>query len=105
MPRKPRPVAAEGDENQEVAPPLDPSATTTLADDPNHPTRWKHRRRLAYMAMWSMLALTVYVVGPWMPMDRLNTLQDVISWFYFSMASIVGAYMGFATWSAKTTRG
>jgi uncharacterized protein YebE (UPF0316 family) len=57
------------------------------------------------MAMWSMLALTVYVVGPWMPMDRLNTLQDVISWFYFSMASIVGAYMGFATWSAKTTRG
>lgn len=52
--------------------------------------------------MVSILTLTVYVMGPWLPVERLTALNDVITWFYFTMASIVGAYMGFATWSAKT---
>lgn len=73
-------------------------------EDPNHPTRWRHRRRLAYTAMIATLATTVYVLGPWMALDRIEATADIISWFYFTMASIVGAYMGFATWSAKTSR-
>lgn len=78
-------------------------ATTT--DDPNHPMRWKHRRRMAYIALFSMLVLTAYAVSPWIEIARLEKLSDIIEWFYFAMASIVGAYMGFATWSAKTGRG
>jgi len=31
------------------------------------------------------------------PETKLDKLQDVISWAYMSFASIVGAYMGLAT--------
>lgn len=75
-----------------------------LPDDPNHPARWYHRRRMAYMALYSMFIVTGLMFTPWVPITRLEKLADVIEWFYFSMASIVGAYMGFATWSAKTGR-
>lgn len=77
---------------------------SSALDDPNHPVRWKHRRRMAYTALVSMLVLTAYAVSPWIDIERLDKLSDVIEWFYFAMASIVGAYMGFATWAARTSR-
>lgn len=100
-------AAPEDDAASTESTPVAPVAVGTdpLFEDPNHPGRWKHRRRMAYVALYSMLISTSYVFGPWVPVERLEHLSDVISWFYFAMASIVGAYMGFATWSAKTTRG
>lgn len=77
---------------------------SALSDDPNHPTRWMHRRRMAYISLFSMITLMGYTLTPWMPLDRLEKLSDVIDWFFFAMASIVGAYMGFATWSGRTSR-
>jgi polyferredoxin len=74
---------------------------TTPALDPNHPTRWKHRRRMAYLAMLSMLALTGTLLSPWVSEARITAASDILSWFYFAMASIVGAYVGFATWADK----
>jgi len=32
---------------------------------------------------------------------RIKTLSEPITWFYFAMASIIGAYMGFTTWASK----
>ena len=69
--------------------------------DPNHPTRWKHRRRMAYLAMLSMVATTSALLSPWVAESRITAASDVLSWFYFAMASIVGAYVGFATWADK----
>jgi polyferredoxin len=65
------------------------------------PTRWKHRRRLAYLAMSSMIAVTTVVLTPLVAETRVQTASDALSWFYFAMASIVGAYVGFATWADK----
>jgi len=76
--------------------------TSTFHDNPNHPSRWRHRRRMAYISLYSMLAATVYALGPWIPETRLDKLSSIIEWFYFAMASVVGAYMGFASWSGKT---
>lgn len=59
---------------------------------------------MAYIALISMLVVTVFSLSPWMPLERLKTGENVISWFYFTMTSIVGAYMGLATWSAKTAK-
>jgi len=81
-----------------------PVVAPDLPDDPNHPGRWVHRRRMAYIALYSMLVVTAYAIGPWIPENRLDKLSDIIEWFYFAMASIVGAYMGFATWAARITR-
>lgn len=95
------PVYEEGTLN---APPV-PTANTIPVEDPNHPSRWKHRRRMAYVSLVSIIAVTLILLGPWVPVERVDKLSDLISWFYFSLASIVGAYMGFATWSAKVGKG
>lgn len=103
MPR-PRRQVVYCDESELSNPEIVTSVSNSVAEafeDPNHPARWKHRRRFAYMAMYSMLILTAYAMTPLMSVDRLERVSDIIEWFYFAMASIVGAYMGFATWSAK----
>ena len=84
-----------------------PAAPSTVDpfEDPNHPSRWVHRRRMAYISLYSIIGVTVILLGPWVPVERVAKLSDLISWFYFSLASIVGAYMGFATWSGKLNKG
>lgn len=62
--------------------------------------RWKHRRRMAYIALISMLVVT-YLCMFKVPTDKLSTLSDVVNWFYVTMGTIVGAYMGFSTLDDK----
>tara|TARA_B100001094_G_C18060387_1_gene734747 strand:- start:901 stop:1128 length:228 start_codon:yes stop_codon:yes gene_type:complete len=67
---------------------------------PNQKSRWKNRRRMAWVALVSILVVTIlafFVVTE----SRLKLLGDVINMFYLSMASIVGAYVGFATLDKK----
>ncbi len=67
---------------------------------PDSKSRWQNRRRMAWIALGSILVVTVlafFVVAE----SRLKLLGDVINMFYLSMASIVGAYVGFATLDKK----
>lgn len=58
--------------------------------------RWKNRRLMAWTSLISMLVVTVLMMFV-VPKDRLAALDNPTTWFYVSMASIVGAYTGFAT--------
>ncbi len=60
---------------------------------------WKNRRRMGYMALISMIAVTAYAMSPWIELDRLKALESVLTWFYTAMASIIASYMGFTTWA------
>lgn len=62
--------------------------------------RWKNRRRMAWVSLISMLIVTILVLF-YIPEERLKILSEVITWFYFSMASVIGCYMGFTTWASK----
>ena len=67
---------------------------------PNQKSRWQNRRKMAWIALASILVVTIlafFVVEE----SRLKLLGDVINMFYLSMASIVGAYLGFATLDKK----
>jgi len=67
---------------------------------PDSKSRWQNRRRMAWIALSSILIVTIlafFVVAE----SRLKLLGDVINMFYLSMASIVGAYVGFATLDKK----
>lgn len=75
------------------------SDTNLEPHDPNAVTKWRHRRRMAYIALGSMIITTAVLVNPWFPIERLEKITELITWFYISMAGIVGAYMGLATWS------
>lgn len=60
---------------------------------------WKNRRRMGFIALFSMVVVTAYAMSPWMELDRLKALESVITWFYTAMASIIASYMGFTTWA------
>lgn len=66
--------------------------------------RWKNRRRMAWISLSSMIVVTVILLFAPISIERIKVLSNTIEWFYFSMASIIGAYMGFTTWSSKKKR-
>ena len=64
--------------------------------------KWRNRRRMAWAALISMILVTILILFTnLVPEAKLKILSDVITWFYFSMASVIGAYMGFTTWASK----
>ena len=62
--------------------------------------RWKHRRRMAYLAMLSVMLIT-YCLMFKMPVEKIKVLENIITWYYITMGSIIGAYLGFATLDDK----
>ena len=64
--------------------------------------RWKNRRRMAWVSLLSMTLITFLILFTnLVPEKRLEVLSEVITWYYFCSASIIGAYMGFTTWASK----
>ena len=67
----------------------------------NNKERWKNRRRMAWTSLIAILAVTgILLFGP-VDVERLKVIGEPITWFYFASASIIGAYMGFTSWSDK----
>lgn len=74
-------------------------SNTPTDDVTSDPNTWKNRRKMAYIALLSMVLVTAYMLSPYMDLDRIKALESVITWFYTVMASIIAAYMGFTTWA------
>ena len=67
--------------------------TTVVNDEKVTVTKNRNKRRMAWIALLSILVVTglmMFVVD----MERLDKLSDVVVWFYMSMATVIGAYMG-----------
>jgi len=63
--------------------------------------RWKNRRKMAWISLLSMISMTAVILfTDIVDIERLKVLTEVITWFYFSCASVVGAYMGFTTYAS-----
>lgn len=60
--------------------------------------KWRGRRKMAWVSLISMIVVTILVLFI-VPKDRLTILGDVVTWFYFSMSSIIGFYVGSTTWA------
>ncbi len=70
------------------------------SDDKPLVKRWKNRRRMAWSSLISMIFVTAMILfTDTVEIERLKVLSEVITWFYFSCASIIGAYMGFTTYA------
>ena len=52
------------------------------------------QRRMAWVAMLSMIVFTIMVFLPIFPDTRINALSDLFGLFYIGQAGVVGAYMG-----------
>lgn len=74
-----------------------------LSDIEAERARWKNRRRMAWFSLISMIGITILILfTDLVPVARLSILSEVITWFYFCCASVIGAYMGFTTWASKS---
>ena len=59
------------------------------------------QRRMAWLAMGSMLFFTLAVFLPIFPDARIKALSDLFGLFYIGQAGVVGAYMGMTAYMAK----
>ena len=60
------------------------------------------QRKMAWVAMWSMLFFTCAVFLPFFSDTRIKALSDLFGLFYIGQAGVVGAYMGMTAYmSAK----
>mgnify|MGYP003133348762 CR=1 FL=1 len=60
------------------------------------------QRRMAWVAMVSMIVFTAAVFIPIFPDSRIKALSDLFGLFYIGQAGVVGAYMGMTAYmSAK----
>ena len=63
--------------------------------------RWQNRRRMAWVSLLSMTLVTYLILFTnLVPEERLKILGEVITWYYFCSASIIGMYMGATTWAS-----
>ncbi len=62
---------------------------------------WKHRRRFAYMAFFTMLVSTALCFF-WVDVERLQKLDTIVTWLYMTCGTIVCTYMGASTYASVT---
>jgi hypothetical protein len=62
------------------------------------------QRRMAWVALVSILIFTVLLFLPLVPDKRVELLGDVSSLFYISMAGVVGAYMGMTAYMTNNRK-
>lgn len=59
------------------------------------------QKRMAWIAMISMVGFTLLLVSPIISDSRVTALSDLIGLFYIAQAGVVGAYMGVTAWMSK----
>jgi hypothetical protein len=58
-------------------------------------------RRMAWVAMMSMIVFTLGLFLPIISESRLSALADLLGLFYIAQAGVVGAYMGVTAWMSR----
>jgi hypothetical protein len=58
-------------------------------------------RRMAWVAIISMIAFTAVLFSPVVSETRVAALADLLGLFYIAQASIVGAFMGVTAWMSR----
>lgn len=59
--------------------------------------RWKNRRRMAWVSVWSLVSIILLFFFAPIDPERLKVIADPISMMAWVFGGIIGAYMGFTT--------
>jgi hypothetical protein len=60
----------------------------------NEDKRQDQQRRMASVAMWSMIVVTCVLLSPIIPIERIESLVGIMTTFYLSQAAVVSAFFG-----------
>lgn len=73
---------------------------TTLSEAKVEMVKRTNRRRQAWLALWSMVGVTLLLMFA-VPESKIRLMNDILPFFYITMAGVVGAYHGFSAWLGK----
>lgn len=59
------------------------------------------QKKMSWIALVSMIALTIILLSPVVSENRLTLLDELISMYYLAMAGIVCGYFGVSAWISK----
>ena len=59
------------------------------------------QKRMAWVAMFSMILFTIALFSPLVSDIRVQALADLLGLFYIAQAGVVGAYFGMTAWMSK----
>lgn len=59
---------------------------------------WKNRKKMAWVALISMILLTYLICFVPIPIERLKVISEFVTWFYFACTGVIGSFMGLKTW-------
>ena len=59
------------------------------------------QRKMAWVAMITMIVFTVLLFLPIFPDGRIKALSDLFGLFYIGMAGVVGSYFGMTAYMSK----
>ena len=76
----------------------DVAAVEKLAEVQRQDRKQQAQRRMAWVAMWSMVVFTVVLFSPVISDSRVSALADLLGLFYIAQAGVVGAFMGMSAW-------
>ena len=62
------------------------------------------QRKMAWVAMLSMVMFTVVLFSPIISDSRVQALADLLGLFYIAQAGVVGAYMGVTAWMNRKSQ-
>ena len=79
----------------------DVAAVEKLAEVERQDRKQQAQRRMAWVAMWSMVVFTVVLFSPVISDSRVAALADLLGLFYIAQAGVVGAFMGMSAWMSR----
>jgi hypothetical protein len=68
----------------------------------NRDQREDQQRRMAWIAMISMIALTAFLFTPIVSPERIAALADLLSMFYIAQAGVVATFFGSQAYMSVT---
>ena len=79
----------------------DVAAVGKLAEIERQDRKQQAQRRMAWVAIWSMVVFTTVLFSPMISDSRVSALADLLGLFYIAQAGVVGAFMGMSAWMTR----
>ena len=72
-----------------------------LIDMENKDKKEDQLRQMAWLAMGSMVAFTAALYTPFIPLDRLAAIDNILQMFYIAQAGVVATFFGANAYMSK----
>jgi hypothetical protein len=73
-----------------------------IVDLENKDQKEDQLRRMAWVAMLSMVVFTVLLFLPFIGIDRLAALDNILSMFYIAQAGVVASFFGSSAYMSRS---